>query len=87
MTCFEDAPYPQPPAMTIQKCSQCVALAGGCRVAVVVTVRRLAFQVLYNCWCHNPVATFALCLLAQAYDLGAAVVSKLYVVQGYRMGA
>lgn len=36
-------------------------------------------QTLYNCWCHNPVATFSLCLLAQAYDLGAAVVTKLCV--------
>ncbi|KAJ1567822.1 hypothetical protein HK405_004647, partial [Cladochytrium tenue] len=26
------------------------------------------FAVLYRSWCHNPVATFALCLLAQAYE-------------------
>lgn len=44
-------------------------------------VRCRGSQTLYNCWCHNPVATFSLCLLAQAYDLGAAVVSTLYVVR------
>ncbi|KXS21992.1 ARM repeat-containing protein [Gonapodya prolifera JEL478] len=26
------------------------------------------FVALYKSWCHNPVATFALCLLAQAYE-------------------
>jgi vacuole morphology and inheritance protein 14 len=26
------------------------------------------FVTLYNCWCHNAVATFSLCLLAQAYE-------------------
>ncbi|KAJ3327517.1 hypothetical protein HDU76_011659 [Blyttiomyces sp. JEL0837] len=28
----------------------------------------LLFAVLYRSWCHNPVATFSLCLLAQAYE-------------------
>lgn len=31
---------------------------------------------MYGCWCHNPVATLALCLLAQAYDLAASLVSQ-----------
>ncbi len=35
------------------------------------------FSELYNTWCHNPVATFSLCLLSQAYDLSAALVLKL----------
>lgn len=26
------------------------------------------FIALYNCWCHNSVSTFALCLLSQAYE-------------------
>jgi vacuole morphology and inheritance protein 14 len=29
-------------------------------------------------WCHNPAATFSLCLLAQAYEHSAALVCKLY---------
>ena len=32
------------------------------------------FITLYESWTHNPVATFSLCLLAQAYELGAALV-------------
>lgn len=34
------------------------------------------FNVLFRCWCHNPVSTFSLCLLAQAYDLSADLVHK-----------
>jgi vacuole morphology and inheritance protein 14 len=26
------------------------------------------FTTLYRCWCHNAVAVFSLCLLAQAYE-------------------
>jgi vacuole morphology and inheritance protein 14 len=37
---------------------------------------RLTFVQLFRCWCHNPVATFSLCLLAQAYDLSARLVLK-----------
>ncbi|KTW29180.1 hypothetical protein T552_01137 [Pneumocystis carinii B80] len=29
------------------------------------------FVSLYRCWCHNAVATFSLCLLAQAYEQAA----------------
>ena len=29
------------------------------------------FNTLFRCWSHNPVATFALCLLAEAYELSA----------------
>lgn len=28
----------------------------------------MLFTALYRSWCHNAVATFALCLLAQAYE-------------------
>lgn len=28
----------------------------------------MLFSSLYRSWCHNPVAVFALCLLAQAYE-------------------
>ncbi|ORY38787.1 ARM repeat-containing protein [Rhizoclosmatium globosum] len=28
----------------------------------------LLFAVLYRCWCHNPISTFTLCLLSQAYE-------------------
>lgn len=34
------------------------------------------FATLYRCWCHNPVATVALCLLTQNYDHAANLVQK-----------
>ena len=34
------------------------------------------FASLFACWCHNPVATFSLCLLAQSYDLSAKLILK-----------
>eukprot|EP00005_Dracoamoeba_jomungandri_P010628 CAMPEP_0174267894 /NCGR_PEP_ID=MMETSP0439-20130205/35262_1 /TAXON_ID=0 /ORGANISM="Stereomyxa ramosa, Strain Chinc5" /LENGTH=723 /DNA_ID=CAMNT_0015355669 /DNA_START=67 /DNA_END=2238 /DNA_ORIENTATION=+ len=34
------------------------------------------FSVLYRSWCHSPVATFSLCLLAQAYEHAANLVFK-----------
>lgn len=39
------------------------------------------FESLFKCWCHNPVSTFSLCLLAQAYDLSAKLVSKFAEVE------
>jgi len=38
------------------------------------------FIKMYECWCHNPVATLALCLLAQAYDLAASLVTHFTLV-------
>lgn len=29
---------------------------------------QVLFTILYKSWCHNPVAVFSLCLLAQAYE-------------------
>jgi len=46
------------------------------------------FIIMYGCWCHNPVATLALCLLAQAYDLAASVVTqfaKVDITVGFLM--
>jgi vacuole morphology and inheritance protein 14 len=46
------------------------------------------FSTLFNCWCHNPVSTFSLCLLAQAYDLSFALIkrfSELDVTVGFLM--
>ena len=37
------------------------------------------FVTLYTTWSHSPIATFSLCLLAQAYELACSLVSKLYV--------
>jgi vacuole morphology and inheritance protein 14 len=34
------------------------------------------FLTLFKCWSHNPVATFSLCLLSQAYDLSAELILK-----------
>ena len=31
--------------------------------------QRDAFAYLFPCWCHNPVATFSFCLLAQTFAL------------------
>jgi vacuole morphology and inheritance protein 14 len=35
---------------------------------------RERFISIYKAWCHNPVATFSLCLMAQCYELGSALV-------------
>ncbi|KAG0177101.1 hypothetical protein DFQ28_006315 [Apophysomyces sp. BC1034] len=37
------------------------------------------FIALYKSWCHNAVATFSLCLLAQAYEHAANMLQVLYV--------
>jgi len=42
---------------------------------------RQVFAALFNCWCHNPVATFSLCLLGQAYDLAFSLVKKFSDVE------
>lgn len=34
------------------------------------------FESLFRCWCHSPVATFSLCLLARAYSVAFALVQK-----------
>eukprot|EP00970_Alexandrium_tamarense_P015454 scaffold5185_cov198-Alexandrium_tamarense.AAC.2 len=34
------------------------------------------FESLFRCWCHSPVATFSLCLLARAYGVAFALVQK-----------
>lgn len=33
------------------------------------------FDTLFVCWTHNPVATFSLCLLAQAYEISSKLIS------------
>lgn len=46
------------------------------------------FTALFSCWCNSPVSTYALCLLAQAYDLSFALVqrfSQLEVTVGFLM--
>ncbi len=42
---------------------------------------RDVFTALFNCWCHNPVATLSLCLLCQGYDLGSVLVQKFAEVE------
>mmetsp|Transcript_30458 Transcript_30458/g.46463 ORF Transcript_30458/g.46463 Transcript_30458/m.46463 type:complete len:804 (-) Transcript_30458:91-2502(-) len=34
------------------------------------------FSKLFHCWCHNPISTFSLCLLAQAYELGYELIQR-----------
>jgi Vacuolar protein 14 C-terminal Fig4p binding len=38
---------------------------------------QILFTALYKSWCHNAVATFALCLLAQAYEHAASLLQTL----------
>ncbi|CAM9478304.1 unnamed protein product, partial [Heterosigma akashiwo] len=42
---------------------------------------REVFRALYRCWCHHPAAALALCLLAQAYDLAAALARRFGQVE------
>jgi vacuole morphology and inheritance protein 14 len=41
---------------------------------------------LFRCWCHNPVATFSLCLLARAYDLSFALVKRFSLMENVTVG-
>uniref|UniRef100_A0A1X7T4I2 Vacuolar protein 14 C-terminal Fig4-binding domain-containing protein n=1 Tax=Amphimedon queenslandica TaxID=400682 RepID=A0A1X7T4I2_AMPQE len=36
----------------------------------------ILFKSLYDCWCHNAIATVALCLLSQNYQHAANIVAK-----------
>jgi vacuole morphology and inheritance protein 14 len=40
---------------------------------------QILFVSLYNSWCHNAVATFSLCLLAQAYEHASNLLQSLYI--------
>ena len=44
------------------------------------------FAALFRCWCHNPVSTFSLCLLAQAYDLSFALVKRFSQMEDVTVG-
>jgi vacuole morphology and inheritance protein 14 len=44
------------------------------------------FANIFHCWCHNPVATFSLCLLAQAYDLSFALVKRFAEMEDVTVG-
>ena len=44
------------------------------------------FVILFRCWSHNPVATFSLCLLAQAYDLSFALVKRFSQMEDVSVG-
>lgn len=45
--------------------------------SLVTDEGRDLFITLFNAWCHNPVATFGLCLLAEAYELASALAFEL----------
>ena len=40
---------------------------------------QVLFVSLYNCWSHNAVSTFSLCLLAQAYEHASNLLQTLYI--------
>lgn len=44
------------------------------------------FANIFHCWCHNPVATFSLCLLAQAYDLSFSLVKRFAEMEDVSVG-
>jgi len=50
---------------------------------------REVFIALFRCWCHNPVATFSFCLLAQAYEVAFALIkmfdSEIDITVGFLM--
>ena len=39
------------------------------------------FSALFRCWCHNPISTFSLCLLAQAYDLAFELIKRFSEIE------
>lgn len=39
----------------------------------------MLFSIIYRSWCHSPVAVFALCLLAQAYEHASNLLHLLWV--------
>jgi vacuole morphology and inheritance protein 14 len=42
------------------------------------------YSTLYRSWCHNPVAVFSLCLLAQAYEHAYNLLQILYDPARYK---
>jgi vacuole morphology and inheritance protein 14 len=44
------------------------------------------FNTLFKCWCHNPVATFSLCLLAQAYQVSFSLVKRFSQMEDISVG-
>ncbi|CAN0011364.1 unnamed protein product, partial [Phaeothamnion confervicola] len=42
---------------------------------------RELFVALFSCWCHNPVSTFSLCILAQAYELSSQLIKEFSEVE------
>eukprot|EP00937_MAST-01D_sp_MAST-1D-sp2_P000165 g165.t1 len=51
-------------------------LSGSKSPAHALSEPRATFNALFETWCHNPVATFSLCLLAQAYELSSCLVRR-----------
>mmetsp|Transcript_17515 Transcript_17515/g.47766 ORF Transcript_17515/g.47766 Transcript_17515/m.47766 type:complete len:873 (-) Transcript_17515:1058-3676(-) len=47
---------------------------------------RKVFVTLFHCWCHNPVSTFSLCLLARAFDLSFALVKRFSEMREISVG-
>lgn len=44
------------------------------------------FCTIFHCWCHNPIATFSLCLLAKAYDLSFLLVQRFSEMRNVTVG-
>ena len=57
--------------------SELFELRGRLKHALSSPAGRELFTTLYRSWCHNPVSTFALCLLAQHYRLSSALVGRI----------
>jgi len=61
--------------------SELVELRNLVKRCLVTGTGRDLFIALYRSWSHNPVATFSLCLLAQAYELAAALVFQMAEIE------
>ena len=57
--------------------SELFELRGRLKHALSSPAGRELFTTLYRSWCHNPVSTFALCLLTQHYRLSSALVGRI----------
>eukprot|EP00593_Proboscia_inermis_P014194 CAMPEP_0171311070 /NCGR_PEP_ID=MMETSP0816-20121228/21304_1 /TAXON_ID=420281 /ORGANISM="Proboscia inermis, Strain CCAP1064/1" /LENGTH=355 /DNA_ID=CAMNT_0011795605 /DNA_START=292 /DNA_END=1359 /DNA_ORIENTATION=+ len=74
--------------LTATELHQLRALLKTCFQSHATTEDREVFASLFDSWCHNPVATFSLCLLAQAYDVSFALMkefSNLDITVGFLM--
>jgi vacuole morphology and inheritance protein 14 len=62
--------------LTAPELAELRALLKGALSPTATPEAREIFTTVYRAWCRNPVSTFSLCLLAQAYELAHALIHK-----------